>query len=44
MKNVEEIGKLGARFASFFMAAQADASYSRSECFIEATVYLSGLV
>ena len=34
MKNVEEIGKLGARFASFFMAAQADASYSRSECFI----------
>ena len=34
MKNVEKGGKAGARFASFFMAAQADASYSRSECFI----------
>ena len=31
---VEEEGNAYARFASFFMAAQADASYSRSECFI----------
>ena len=34
MKNVEKRGAACARFASFFMAAQADASYSRSEYFI----------